>query len=84
MQRKSPSRRHHGSNQDLKNVVSCVNTNIDRYSFRKKMLYKEQLMKQAEQLILQKKAKQIVNVYEDLKFKIFGKEKFESKTNYCD
>ena len=38
----------------------------------------------AERIVLKNKIKQRRIDHDDLKFKVFGKERFESKINYCD
>ena len=41
-------------------------------------------MNYAESIVLKNKKKARADDYDDLKFKVFGKDIFESKINYCD
>lgn len=62
--------------------MSCVKK--DNSEIKNKMQFQEFLMNYAESLVLINKNKLKNHRYDELKFNVLGKERFQSKNNYCD
>ena len=82
---KSPKRNKSCNNSletERNKVLTCIrDTNSD---LKNKRLYQEYLMNYAETLVIKNKINEKLMKYEDLKFMICGKDKFEIKNNFCD
>lgn len=63
-------------------LMRCTSDQYPEY--KNKRLFKEQLMNVAEALVIEHKNRHRLQKLNDLKFKIFGKDQFESKNNFIE